>query len=200
MKAKKTTNKERMLDATMQLIAKAGLVSFSMKQVTEKCQVSEALIYRHFQTKENLLLQCYRRVSEEILAMFETVKAPVLETEEECRRYLHDVWMTYVRFLMKSGYKALYYFAYRESKYYAPEADETREVPACFENAGKFIWQNEKDGNNMKRVQAYVIDLTGMFIRYMHRNKGTNFERSAERMWYLLWSGILSLSEHPEQE
>ena len=146
MKAKKKTNKERMLDATMQLIAKAGLVSFSMKQVTEKCQVSEALIYRHFQTKENLLLQCYQRVSEEILAMFETKKAPVLETEEECERYLHDVWMAYVRFLLKSNYKALYYFAYRESKYYEPGVDGTREVPDCFKKAGKFIWQNEKDG------------------------------------------------------
>ena len=196
--AKEMTNKELLLDVTMRLIAKDGLSSFSMRQVTEACEVSEALIFRHYQTKENLLLQCYRRVDREIWELFAAKETPELETEEECRRYLHDMWMTYVRFLMKSDYKALYYFAYRESKYYEPEADEEDEVPACFESAGKFIWQNVESGKDLRRIQMYVVDLTGMFIKYMHRNKGAGFERNAERMWHLLWSGILSFSEQQD--
>ena len=54
--------KEQLIEATMQVVAENGLPSFSMRKVTMKVGVSEALIYRHFLSKENLFEICFERI------------------------------------------------------------------------------------------------------------------------------------------
>ena len=38
-------------DTTMKLIAKNGLASFSMRQITDECGINESLMYRYFETR-----------------------------------------------------------------------------------------------------------------------------------------------------
>lgn len=72
--SRKATNKELLLDAAMQVVAKVGLHSFSMRQVTNMCGVSDMLIYRHYQSKDNFLRQCYLRAVGEMKELFKYEK------------------------------------------------------------------------------------------------------------------------------
>ena len=47
--------KNKMMDATMQMVAAKGLDSFSVAQTANFASINEALVYRDFGTKENLL-------------------------------------------------------------------------------------------------------------------------------------------------
>ena len=64
---KKSTKKELLLDCTMKAVAEKGLMNVSMQMITKMANTAEGLIYKHYQTKENLLLQCYLHVYEDIL-------------------------------------------------------------------------------------------------------------------------------------
>ena len=47
---------EQILDRTVELVAKDGLANLTMKKIAEQVGFSEAAIYRHFPTKQGLLL------------------------------------------------------------------------------------------------------------------------------------------------
>ena len=55
MEWEEKNRKYDLIDATMRVVAENGLPAFSMKKVTNLAGVSEALIYKHFETKEKLL-------------------------------------------------------------------------------------------------------------------------------------------------
>lgn len=47
--------KRKIMDATMRIVAEKGLESFAVLQAAKLAHVNEALVYRDFGTKENLL-------------------------------------------------------------------------------------------------------------------------------------------------
>lgn len=197
MKIKKITNKELLLDTTMQIIAKGGLTSFSMRQVTDACGVSDALIYRHFETKEKLLYQCYRNVEQEIQALFEKEAVPVIKTQENLCRYLHDMWIKYFTFLVQNPDKTLFYFEYRGSKYDVSETagDHT---PPCFESARAFIKQHAHSKLRIGYCRMYLFDVTGSFAKRMIAGELSTDSQSMELIWGLLWSGMSHLVKSRE--
>ena len=69
-------------DTTMKLIAKNGLASFSMRQITDECGINESLMYRYFETRENLLKKCYEELYYKIIAVHKEVDIEKLQNGE----------------------------------------------------------------------------------------------------------------------
>jgi len=58
--------KQRILDATMELIAENGLHATPMSQISKRSQVSAGAIYNYFSSKEALINNLYLNVKKEI--------------------------------------------------------------------------------------------------------------------------------------
>ncbi len=58
--------KQRILDATMELIAENGLHATPMSQISKRSQVSAGAIYNYFSSKEALINHLYLNVKKEI--------------------------------------------------------------------------------------------------------------------------------------
>lgn len=114
----KSNKKEMLMDATMQIVAERSLVAFSMRQVTQAIGVSEVLIYRHYEAKENLLFQCFQNIDQQITNLFINDIFPTAESEQKVYEYIYCLWVKYFNFLIQNGYKTLYYFEYKDSVYY----------------------------------------------------------------------------------
>lgn len=190
------TKKELLLDITMRIVAESGLLSFSMKQVTSRAGVSEALIYRHYQTKDNLLYQCFKSVDSQIAALFTEGSPPELHSEMEFYGYIRNMWMTYFTFLVENDYKTIYYFEYRNSPYiktvleHGYEAGET-----YFKGFTNIFHVLNKDLHVLDKVSSdylwtYVLDVTGLFARRVIRGELPKSAESYETVWMLFFSGI----------
>lgn len=197
MKIKRITNKELLLDTTMQIIAEGGLAFFSMRQVTDACGVSDSLIYRHYETKEKLLFQCYLRVEQKIQALFEQEAIPVIETREDLCRHIHDIWIKYISFLVQNPYQTIFYFEYRDSKYYRSEKTVDR-MPFCFWSARAFLEQHANCKLRLEYCRMYLSDVTGSFARRMIGGELSSDSESMELIWNLLWSGFSNLVKSGE--
>ena len=101
----------------MRVVAENGLPAFSMKKVTNLAGVSEALIYKHFETKEKLLYLCFETVHRQIAALFDKMEIPPLQAPQEIYEAVRAMWMTYFSFLVQNSYRTIYYFEYRDSRY-----------------------------------------------------------------------------------
>lgn len=65
MRLRYENRKRKLLETAIHIVAEEGLGSFSMRKTTEQAGVSEALIYKHYESKENLLRVCFETVSGE---------------------------------------------------------------------------------------------------------------------------------------
>ncbi len=193
------TKKELLLDKTMQIVAENGLLSFSMKQVTKAVGTSEGLIYRHFETKENLLFQCFQSIDREIAALFTDEKIPPLTSGEEVYRYIKELWMRYFKFLIQNNYKTLYYFEYRDSPYIAA-VSEYGELAAntyfkgfvdVFEVLSNKYHVLEK--TNADYLWTYILDVTGIFAKRVVRKELPGDPQGCENAWNLIFQGIFGL-------
>ncbi len=195
----KTTKKEMLLDTTMRIIAQGGLSSFSMRQVTKAIGVSDALIYRHYETKENLLFQCFQSVEQQIDELFVAENMPQLSSELELYEYIKKLWMRYFYFLVKNDYKTLFYFEYRDSLH-LPTFQKNGDVEADIYSEGfahTFDMIDNKyhilDKVGVDYFWTYILDVTGIFAKRVIREELPIDEQSCENVWHLIYAGVSGL-------
>lgn len=196
------TKKEILMDATMRIVAQGGLAAFSMRQVTKEIGVSEALIYRHYETKENLLFQCFQDVDRQIVGLFNNAPLPTAASEKELYEYIHGLWIKYFTFLVRNGYKTLYYFEYRDSFYYEAVLTAGKYGPSQEQTYFKSLADIFEDINKKRHIFEkitpgllwhYVLDVTGVFAKQIIRGKLAKDEQSFENIWRLIYSGLSGL-------
>ncbi len=194
--------KEELMDAGMRIIAREGMASFSMKQATDYVGVSEALIYRHFETKENFLWSCYEQIHRQIAALFHSLAVQPPKTDEEAYAIVHSLWMKYFSFLVQNGYCTVFYFEYRYSgilslsKDYQAKNEELKHT--YFSSFAKIIKPFDEKYHFSKKVPsdflwAYILDTAGIFARRIIRGELPDTPESYEIIFELAAKGIMGL-------
>ncbi len=196
--------KEELMDASMRIIARKGMASFSMKQVTDYVGVSEALIYRHFGTKELFLYTCYEQVDRQIAAIFHSIAVQTPKTDEEAYAIVHFLWMRYFSFLVQNDYRTVFYFEYRYSgdfrlnKDFKKKREESKQT--YFSNFGKIIKAFDEKYHFGEKVTTdllwtYILDTTGIFARRIIQGEFSNTPENYEIIFGLVSKGIMGLLE-----
>ncbi len=180
----------------MKLVAEKGLGGFSMKQVTRRMGVSEALVYKYFETKERLLYACFESVHMRIAALFRNFDLPVLGSMREFYDVVRRLWFTYFDFLVKGDYQTVYYFDYRDSPYIRDverHDDEARvtyfkDFALIMHALNERVRFTEKVGG--AHLWTYVLDTSGIFAKRVIRGELPATEESYEAIWKLIFGGI----------
>ena len=196
------TKKEMLMDATMRIVAQGGLAAFSMRQVTKAIGVSEALIYRYYETKENLLFQCFQSIDRQIADLFADEIFPAAASEKKLYEYIYGLWMKYFTFLVRNGYKTLYYFEYRDSFYYDAAVTGgkygTSSAQAYFKSFVDILEAIDKEHHIYDKVcpellWTYILSATGIFAKRIIRGKLAEDEQNFENIWKLIYLGLSGL-------
>ena len=191
------TKKELLLYCTMKAVAENGLMMVSMQMVTKMANTAEGLIYKHYQTKENLLLQCYLRVYENIkVNLDDVIKTMKIDDEKQIYTFLKNLWCKYFDFFVQNKYQALFLYEYRNSSYMYKAAESGLIDPKNYfkELVEDFYYLDEHFNIlhkiDLKSFFMYVTDLTIVFsIRLINNNEYPIKEDTYEMLWNLLWNG-----------
>lgn len=70
-----TDRKLQIVQATLRLIAEHGLVGASMSRIAKTVGVSNAALYRHFESREDILIAAYRSLTDRIFSWLESCTA-----------------------------------------------------------------------------------------------------------------------------
>lgn len=191
--------KQELLEACMQVIAEDGLSAFSMKKVTMRVGVSEALVYRHFATKDKLLNACYDTVHRQIAALYDEFPHSIPETREEMYELIYRLWMTYMAFLVKNNYRTIFYFEYRDSAYLRGIRNQaTADQHTYFKSFHNIYIGFEKRFHIKEQTSAdhlwtYILDTAGIFAKRIIRGELPDTQESYENTWRLIFGGIEGL-------
>lgn len=195
----KLSRKEEFIDAAMLIVAEGGLDNFSMKKVTGKIGVSEALIYKYYPTKENLLYSCFESVHKSIARLFNGLKTPDFTTAAEVYGFIRELWLKYFTFLVKSGYKTIFYFDYRDSVHIRQIAERDGEVRnTYFKDFSDLMHAFNENFHFAQKsdtsiLWTYILDTSGIFAKRIIRGEIADLPVHHEQIWQLLSGGILGL-------
>lgn len=190
------TRKQELMEATMKIIAEQGMTGFSMRQVTDRVGVSEALLYKYFGTKDHLLFHCYLQIEKQIAERL-TLSA---RDGGLSGKTFYRIASDYLHFLVENDYRTLFFFEYRSSRYikniieFSPVAKQTffREFTEMFvrlNEACRFL-----DTVSEEYFWAYVIDTSLMFAKRVIRKELGDREEDFDAAIKLISGGILGLS------
>ncbi len=193
------TNKTALMLAAIDTVAENGLHGFSMKKVTDRLGVSEALIYKHFGTKENLLYTCFESIHRRIGNLFANFDYPQCNTKEDIYTIVKSCWMLYFDFLVKNGNATLFYFIYRDSSYVKKIREHDDEAKTSFfkDFVGFF---NAIDSvfhiyekTSADHLWTYILDTSGIFAKCVIRGELPATRESTENIWMLISRGMFGL-------
>ncbi|NLH63112.1 MAG: TetR/AcrR family transcriptional regulator [Erysipelotrichaceae bacterium] len=188
--------KMKMMDAAMKTIAEKGLESFSVAQAAVRANINEALVYRDFGTKENLLCECFAQVNHEMLDAFKYEEKLKTKDESSVLARAHSHWMILFAKFIESDYKTLFYQQYRDSSYKMREAEKQKikqyDVKTIF--AQSFV-QFLKDPNDIDYVSAFIIDGMVFFAKMIICKELPNTEETYEKIWELMNGGLQGLTK-----
>lgn len=186
-----------LFETTMKLVATNGFYNFSMRQVTNEVGVSEAMIYKYFDTKENLFYECYDSMDKKINALFQDIKLVDVDDKHSIIDSLHRLWCHYFIFLVTNDYRTIFYFAYRESNYITSIRKKKEYEESNYFKELSEIW-NEMTTKypTLKYSESdifwsHVLDGTASFAIKIIRKELAYSEANREEIWMLLLGGFL---------
>lgn len=196
------SRKEEFINATMLVVAESGLDNFSMRKVTGRIGVSEALIYKYYATKENLLYSCFESMHKSIARLFNGMKMPNAVSAADLYGFIRDLWLKYFTFLVRSGYKTIFYFDYRDSGHIRQISAHDEEVRnTYFKDFSELIHSFNEYFHFTQRSETsvlwtYILDTSGIFAKRIIRGEIADSPEHYEQIWRLLSGGILGLLQN----
>lgn len=188
--------KRKIMDATMRIVAEKGLESFAVLQAAKLAHVNEALVYRDFGTKENLLFECYNLVANEVAGLYDDAPELVLADDEKMFEQFHEMWIDYFTFLIKNDYKTLYYQSYRDSEHIKTYVQKEAEGKTSdFTGLIHVVEPVMKafplpEGMSMHYIWTYLMDISAVFAKRIIRKELPDTKESYEFIWNLMASGL----------
>lgn len=193
--------KIKMMDATMQMVASKGLDSFSVAQTANFASINEALVYRDFGTKENLLHECYISVNKEILENYKKRGECSSSDQKTIQKQMYHQWHRYFACLVEGGYKTLFYQQYRDSVYQMRQEKNLQtnqyDSKESFRTILKHCLKNSAD---VELVSTYMIDGSVLFAKRVICHEIANSAEITEKIWQLLNGGMKGLSVEKSSE
>ena len=169
--APKRTQRERLLDAMIELSARTGYQAVSIAQVSSRAGVSSATFYEQFEGKEDCLVAAYQAVAERVLGQMEPVASDTVASYSDwslaARASLGRLLSAVQR--DPDGGRVLYI----ESMAGGPRmVEERKRVLAEFEQrAQDFLDSTPPDGNTLDLPATALVGATRSIVaRHLRTN------------------------------
>ena len=189
--------KDALLDAAIKSYAEYGEQGLTTKNLARVADCSEALIYRHFKSKDDLLRACYIRLHNKAVAAFEPVEYPENTSLSDVLEISKRYWLKVFRFFVDAGYESLFYFWFRMSDVFAEllkegSEDITKAYTSSFMNMFEEMRVRFNLDISAEHYRTYIVYFTGTFVSQVVTGKLPNTEESFDMIANLIFGGLIT--------
>lgn len=192
----KASRKDMLLEAAVRAYAKNGMDGLKTKCLAEEAGCSEALIYRYFKSKEELLAECYMRLHNEVSSVFANFQAPEDATALQLLKIGMDNWMQLFKLFVDSGYESIFYFDFRMSPIFKDLMGSRDDVSKTYETSFMNIFESLRDKFKLnaggEEFRAFLVNTTGMFAIKVIRGELPNTKETFKSIQTLIFGGIIA--------
>ena len=193
--------KTRIILAAIKAVQQYGLEGVRIQNVSELAGVSSGAIYRHFDSKDQLLVECFTYVDRQAAAIFEHLKFNPLTMLTDSTGAIKGLWLPYCRFWTSHPDETVYYHRFRDSAFF-PKYDKSRDV-TYFKTFIGMVDAFKRVFPSLNRINQdllwlHVLTTTVMYAKYVVEGILPDNQETEDTVFQLLTTGLSGYLK-PEQ-
>ena len=170
-----------------------GLEGVRIQQVSEFAGITPGAIYRHFASKEQLLIECFTYVDKQAAEIFEHLQFNPLAMLTDPMGAVKELWQPYFRFWVAHPDETIFYHRFRDSVFF-PKYNRTRDVTYFNKFIGmvrafKMVFPR-LDRINQDLLWLHVLTSTVMYAKYVVEGTLPNNRETEDTVFQLLTTGL----------
>lgn len=185
--------KTRIIMAAMKAVRQYGLEGVRIQNISELAEISPGALYRYFEGKSQLMVECFTYVDKQAAAIFEHVKFNPLAMVTDPMGVVKTLWQPYFRFWVSHSDETIFYYRFRDSAFF-PQYDKSRDVSYF----GTFIGMVKSFQNafpSLKRINQdilwlHVLTTTLLYAKYVVEGVLPNDQETEDTVFRLMTSGL----------
>ena len=185
--------KTRIILAAIKAVRQYGLEGVRIQNVSELAGVSSGAIYRHFDSKDQLLVECFTYVDRQAAAIFEHLKFNPLTMLTDSTGAIKGLWLPYFRFWTSHPDETVFYHRFRDSAFF-PKYDKSRDV-TYFKTFIGMVDAFKRVFPSLNRINQDLLWLdvltsTVMYAKYVVEGALPNNQETEDTVFQLLTTGL----------
>lgn len=185
--------RSRIIFAAIRAVRQYGLEGVRIQNVSELAGISSGAIYRHFESKEQLLAECFTCVDKQAAAIFERLDFNPLAMLTDPVGAIKALWLPYFRFWTSHPDETVFYHRFRDSTFF-PQYDKSRDA-AYFKTFGGMVSVFMKAFPGLRRINQdllwlHVLTSTVMYAKYVVEGVLPDTGETEETIFQLLTTGL----------
>lgn len=185
--------KMRIIFAAMKAVRRYGLEGVRIQNVSALAEVSPGALYRYFDSKETLMLECFTYVDKQAAQIFDQLELNPLTMLSNPMGAVKSLWLPYFRFWTSHPDETVFYYRFRDSTFF-PKYDKTRDV-AYFERFIRMVELFKRlfpalDQINQDLLWLHVLTATVMYAKYVVEGVLPNNQETENTIFQLLTTGL----------
>ncbi len=187
--------KERLMKAAIELTADYGIENVTVRRIADMLGYSEATLYRHFGSRDELLTEAFISVDSKISSRF--LDSPHLkEASDDVMSAIHLIWHDVYRYLLDNPKETIFLIRFRYSSLYSEVRSRRKAYDGSFDEAVAFIGSASKadDFTYKGFLPNYIFELTLCFAVKVISGVFPDTEQTAEKLWKVITAACQSLA------
>lgn len=177
----------------MKAVRQYGLEGMRIQNVSDLAEISPGALYRYFDSKEQLIVECFIYVDRQVAEIFEHLKLNPLTMLSNPLEAVKSLWQPYFRFWVAHPDETVFYHRFRDSAFF-PKYDKSRDVTYFNAFIGmvrlfKKLFPNLNQ-MNQDLLWLHVLTSTVMYAKYVVEGTLPDNQETEDTIFQLLTTGL----------
>ncbi len=185
--------KNRIIFATMKAVRQYGLEGVRVQNVSALAGISPGAIYRYFDSKNQLIVECFTYVDKQAAMIFEHLNFNQKTLLTDPMGTVKSLWLPYFRFWVAHPDETIFYHRFRDSAFF-PKYDKERDVSYFSVFAGMVQAFREAFPGlkeiNQDLLWLHVLTSTVMYAKYVVEGVLPDNIETEETVFVFLSTGL----------
>ncbi|MBO5857000.1 MAG: TetR/AcrR family transcriptional regulator [Clostridia bacterium] len=180
----------KIIQGVTELGAENGMYCMTSKAISKKCECSEGVIFKHFNTLDELKKQVYYNIDSEI---YKSIKNVDID-ENDIKISVWNIWNKYFEFLLNNPTKTKYYKNFRNSNLYishdhAEDNDHYHTIMSAINKISEKFGLYQKI--NYDVLWFFIIDNSLSFAMRISDGSIENTEKNKQTIFNIIFNQII---------
>ncbi len=185
--------KTKIIFAAMKAVRQYGLEGVRIQNISSQAGISPGALYRHFDSKDQLMEACFTYVDRQAAAIFDHLKFNPLTMVTDPMGAVKSLWRPYFRYWVAHPDETVFYHRYRDSAFF-PAYDKNRDTE-YFNSFGDMVRVFMRVFPSLKRINQdllwlHVLTSTLMYAKYVVEGVLPDNQETEDTVFQLLTTGL----------
>ncbi len=183
----------RIISAAMKAVRQYGLEGVRIQNISKLAGVSPGALYRYFDSKEQLMMECFTYVDRQAAGIFDCMKFDSRIMLTDPVEAVRSLWVPYFRFWLARPDETVFYHRFRDSAFF-PAYDKSRDA-SYFDNFVGMVQAFLEAFPSLRQINQdllwlHVLTSTVMYAKYVVEGALPDNQETEDTIFRFLTEGL----------